>query len=106
MMGVAQGNLSVPVVKGTNALLCLTDAAPAADDPTCIRCGKCMEACPMGLQPLNLYRYVNSANKEELQRLNLEDCMECGCCAYVCPGRLPLVETFKAGKKLLKEGKR
>ena len=60
----------------------------------------------MGLQPLNLYRYVNAGMKEELQRLNLEDCMECGCCSYVCPGRLPLVETFKAGKKLLKEGKR
>ena len=106
MMGVAQGNLAVPVVKGTNALLCLTDPAPAAEDPACIRCGKCMDACPMGLQPLNLYRYVNCGDKEELGRLNLEDCMECGCCAYVCPGRLPLVETFKAGKKLLKEGKR
>lgn len=106
MMGVAQGDLSVPVVKGTNALLCLVNPNPPAADPTCIRCGKCMEACPMGLQPLNLYRYVNSGNKEELQRLNMEDCMECGCCAYVCPGHLPLVETFKAGKKLLKEVKR
>ena len=106
MMGTAQGDLSVPVVKGTNAVLCLTDPAPAAENPTCIRCGKCIKACPMGLQPLQLYRYVNAGMKDELERFNLEDCMECGCCSYVCPGRLPLVETFKAGKKLLKEGKR
>lgn len=106
MMGTAQGGLSVPVVKGTNAVLCLTDPAPAAENPTCIRCGKCIKACPMGLQPLQLYRYVNAGMKDELERFNLEDCMECGCCSYVCPGRLPLVETFKAGKKLLKEGKR
>lgn len=106
MMGTAQGDLSVPVVKGTNAVLCLTDSAPAAENPTCIRCGKCIKACPMGLQPLQLYRYVNAGMKDELERFNLEDCMECGCCSYVCPGRLPLVETFKAGKKLLKEGKR
>ena len=106
MMGTAQGDLGVPVVKGTNAVLCLTDPAPAAENPTCIRCGKCLAACPMGLQPLNMYRYVNAGDKDELRRLNLEDCMDCGCCAYVCPGRLPLVETFKAGKKLLKEGKR
>lgn len=106
MMGAAQGDLSVPVVKGTNAVLCLTDPAPAAENPTCIRCGKCIKACPMGLQPLQLYRYVNAGMKDELERFNLEDCMECGCCSYVCPGRLPLVETFKAGKKLLKEGKR
>ena len=106
MMGTAQGDLSVPVVKGTNAVLCLTDPAPAAENPTCIRCGKCIKACPMGLQPLQLYRYANAGMKDELERFNLEDCMECGCCSYVCPGRLPLVETFKAGKKLLKEGKR
>ena len=106
MMGTAQGDLSVPVVKGTNAVLCLTDPAPASENPTCIRCGKCIKACPMGLQPLQLYRYVNAGMKDELERFNLEDCMECGCCSYVCPGRLPLVETFKAGKKLLKEGKR
>ena len=106
MMGTAQGDLGVPVVKGTNAVLCLTDPAPAAENPTCIRCGKCLAACPMGLQPLNMYRYVNAGDKDELRRLNLEDCMDCGCCSYVCPGRLPLVETFKAGKKLLKEGKR
>ena len=56
-----------------------------------------------GLQPLQLYRYVNAGMKDELERFNLEDCMECGCCSYVCPGRLPLVETFKAGKKLLKD---
>ena len=78
----------------------------AIETEKCVGCGKCIKACPMGLQPLQLYRYVNAGMKDELERFNLEDCMECGCCAYVCPGRLPLVETFKAGKKLLKEGKR
>jgi electron transport complex protein RnfC len=50
-----------------------------------------------------MYRFVNAGRLEELERLNLMDCMECGCCAFTCPGKLPLVETFRKGKKMLKE---
>ena len=104
MMGVAQSDLSVPVVKATNSILCLLkDVNGAAENPVCLRCGKCVSVCPMRLQPLYMYRFVNAGRVEELARLNIMDCMECGSCAFTCPGKLPLVERFRLGKKMLKE---
>ena len=105
MMGVAQGDLSVPVTKAVNAVLCLSSAQNGESaHPVCIRCGKCLEVCPMGLEPLYLYRYSNAGELGALKRLHLTDCIECGCCAYACPGKLPLVEGFRVGKQALKEG--
>ena len=107
MMGVAQSDLSVPVVKATNAILCLPhDENGAAENPVCLRCGKCVGVCPMGLQPLYMYRYAMCGDINELRRLHLLDCMECGSCAYTCPGKLPLVEQFRKGKAMLREGKK
>ena len=104
MMGFAQSNLEAPVVKATNSILCLMkDENGAAENPVCLRCGKCVEACPMRLQPLYMYRYVNANRLDQLERLNLMDCMECGCCAFTCPGKLPLVEKFRLGKKMMRE---
>ena len=104
MMGFAQSNLEAPVVKATNSILCLLkDENGAAENPVCLRCGKCVEACPMRLQPLYMYRYVKANRLDQLERLNLMDCMECGCCAFTCPGKLPLVEKFRLGKKMLRE---
>jgi electron transport complex protein RnfC len=104
MMGKAQSDLEVPVVKATNSILCLLkDENGAAENPVCLRCGKCVAVCPMRLQPLYLYRFVNAGRLDELKRLNLVDCMECGSCAFTCPGKLPLVERFRVGKKMLKE---
>ena len=106
MMGIAQSDLSVPVVKATNSVLCLPhDQNAAAENPVCVRCGKCVAVCPMGLQPLYLYRYAACGDTRELTRLHLSDCMECGSCAYTCPGKLPLVEQFRKGKALLREAK-
>ena len=104
MMGFAQSDLSAPVVKATNSILCLLkDKNGAAENPVCLRCGKCVSVCPMRLQPLYMYRFANAERLDELDRLHLMDCMECGSCAFTCPGKLPLVETFRKGKKLLRE---
>lgn len=106
MMGVAQSDLSVPVVKATNSILCLLkDENGAAENPVCIRCGKCVEACPMRLQPLYLYRFENAKDTDALERLHITDCIECGSCAFTCPGKLPLVECIRKGKQELKEAK-
>ena len=103
MMGFAQSDLSVPVVKATNSILCLPhDLNGAAENPVCLRCGKCVGVCPMRLQPLYMYRYAKCENVAELERLNLLDCMECGSCAFTCPGKLPLVEQFRKGKGLVR----
>ena len=63
----------------------------------CLRCGKCVGVCPMHLQPLYMYRYTNCENVKELNRLGVLDCIECGCCSFTCPGKLPLVATFRKG---------
>lgn len=105
MMGVAQRDLAVPVMKATNAVLCLGKNQNSTDEnPVCIRCGKCVAVCPMRLQPLYLYRFEQAGNRVELERLHLMDCIECGSCAFVCPGKLPLVEHFRMGKQQLREG--
>ena len=107
MMGVAQSDLSVPVIKATNSILCLLkDKNGAAENPVCLRCGKCVGVCPMRLQPLYLYRFTNAGRVDELQRMHLLDCMECGSCAFTCPGKLPLVETFRKGKQMVREAEK
>ncbi len=104
MMGFAQSDLSVPVIKATNSILCLLkDKNGAAENPVCLRCGKCVSVCPMRLQPLYMYRFTNAGKVDELKRLNILDCMECGSCAFTCPGKLPLVEKFRKGKQLVRE---
>ena len=104
MMGFAQSDLSVPVIKATNSVLCLLkDVNGAAENPVCLRCGKCVAVCPMRLQPLYMYRFQKAGRVDELKRLNLLDCMECGSCAFTCPGKLPLVEVFRKGKQMVRE---
>ncbi len=104
MMGFAQSDLAVPVIKATNSILCLLkDVNGTAENPVCLRCGKCVAVCPMLLQPLYMYRFTNAGRVDELQRLNVLDCLECGSCAFTCPGKLPLVETFRKGKMMVRE---
>ncbi len=104
MMGVAQSDLSVPVIKATNSILCLLkDENGAAENPVCLRCGKCVAVCPMRLQPLYMYRFTNAGRVDEINRLHILDCMECGSCAFTCPGKLPLVEVFRKGKQMVRE---
>ena len=102
-MGVAQSDLSVPVVKATNAILCLPhDENGAAENPVCLRCGKCVGVCPMGLQPLYIYRYAMCDDIDELKRLHVMDCMECGSCSFVCPAKRPLTQVMRLAKSELR----
>ena len=104
MMGAAQYDLAVPVMKGSNAVTILGDKNRyAIDDPSCIRCGKCIYACPMKLLPVLMYKALMSGDPEEMQQLNMMDCIECGCCAYCCPASVPLVLGFRAGKHKIRE---
>ena len=104
MMGVTQYDLMVPVIKGVNAVTLLGRKNRfAVDEPRCLRCGKCIEACPMRLMPVLMYKAMQTGSAEEMKAVNLMDCIECGCCAYVCPAGVPLVLGFRAGKQRLRD---
>ena len=99
MMGAAQYDLAVPVMKGTNAVTILGRKNRfVVEQSSCIRCGKCIDACPMKLMPVLMYKALHHGDPEEMMSVNLMDCIECGCCAYTCPAGVPLVLGFKAGK--------
>ncbi len=99
MMGFAFWDATTPITKGTSGVLALSPKRARVTTP-CISCGRCITACPMGLQPTKLYRLIDHAQYEEAMANNLMDCKECGCCAYVCPAHLPLVHGMKLGKRL------
>ena len=104
MMGAAQYDLAVPVIKGTNAVTILGASNKyVVEQSRCIRCGKCIDACPMKLMPVLMYKSLQSGNVEEMKAQNLMDCIECGCCAYTCPACVPLVLGFKAGKQHIRD---
>ena len=104
MMGVTQYDLMVPVIKGVNAVTILgRQNRFAVDEPRCLRCGKCIEACPMRLMPVLMYKAMQTGSTDEMKAFNLMDCIECGCCAYVCPASVPLVLGFRAGKQRLRD---
>ena len=104
MMGMAQYTADVPVGKGTGAMLAFCeDEEKTVENPQCIRCGRCVEACPMHLEPLMLYQYAEKGMLDELNDAHIMDCMECGACAYACPARMHLTHMFKVGKQKLKD---
>jgi electron transport complex protein RnfC len=105
MMGIAQGTMDVPLIKGTNALI-LRRGAWVPRQRDCIRCGRCVEHCPLGLMPGELSVVCESQNWEAALGLNIMECKECGCCAYVCPARRRIVQLIKWGKAELRREER
>ncbi|MCR4401842.1 MAG: electron transport complex subunit RsxC [Firmicutes bacterium] len=99
MMGVAQFTTDIPVTKGTSGVLLLgkEEAAPAGPMP-CVRCGKCVEACSMRLMPLWIASYAEAGRYGDAERVNALDCIECGCCSFVCPSRRRLVQAIRLAK--------
>lgn len=102
MMGLAQKSLDVPVTKGLSGVLVLTEPASWLQEQPCIRCGRCLQACPMRLNPQRLAVLVRHERTEELADYHLKDCFECASCSYVCPSNLPLVQLMRVGKAMVK----
>ena len=98
MMGFPQTTLDTPIMKGSNGIIALDkdDAEPAE----CIKCGRCVDVCPMALQPLHFAKFVLDAPR--LKELKIMDCMECRCCEYICSSKIPLVNLIKIGKNAVR----
>ncbi len=103
MMGFAVPNLDFFTVKNTTALLFLTkkDLPDYLEERQCVRCSRCLDACPMLLEPTKLVFAVKRKNIETLKDYDLQSCLECGSCAYACPARIPLVQYLRLGKQYL-----
>jgi electron transport complex protein RnfC len=103
MMGMALADDELPVLKQNNAILVFDKKDASLPVPSaCIRCGRCVSACPMQLMPTAIERQVKAHNAEELRALNIMTCMECGSCAFVCPANRPLVQSMRLGKAIVR----
>ena len=99
MMGKAISNLDATTVKGSSSVLYLTAAQTVRrPESNCIRCAKCVEACPMGLEPYLLNKLARNGMMEELEQNAIQDCIECGCCLYSCPANIPLLDVIRVAK--------
>ena len=106
MMGIAVPDLSVPVLKQTNAILALTKKETSVPKETnCIRCGTCVTNCPFGISAPAIMKGFKNKDVEAITKAGAEICMECGCCSYNCPANRPLVQTNKLAKAFLREEK-
>jgi electron transport complex protein RnfC len=99
MMGFSFFNQDTPMAKGSSGLLALPGVKEFRTT-ACLNCGRCVAACPIGLMPARLYRYISHGMYDEAMKNSLMDCKECGCCSFVCPAHIALVHGMKTGKKL------
>jgi len=103
MMGMAQYDLNVPVLKSTSGIICISGGKiKSIRTYPCIRCGTCVNACPVYLLPTEIARSVEMKQWERVDRLGIDSCIECGSCAFVCPSRIPLVQWIRVGKQGLR----
>jgi H+/Na+-translocating ferredoxin:NAD+ oxidoreductase subunit C len=107
MMGVAVSNLDIPIVKGTSGVVVFTENEVKAHKEKifpCIKCGACVEACPIFLNPSKLGILAKKEGYDQMSsEYNLMDCFECGSCTYVCPSNIPLVQYFRLSKSILRK---
>ena len=107
MMGMAVSTLEVPVIKGSSGILCLTEKqAVLPEESSCIRCGRCVEACPMFLIPSKLDSLGRRNEYEEFEENNGLDCIECGSCTFVCPAKRHLIQSIRTSKRTVLANKR
>ena len=106
MMGLAVYDLDTPVTKGTSGILCLTPGeVNKGAETACIQCGRCVRACPIGLEPTILYKLIEHEAYADALGEGLMDCRECGCCGYICPAHIPLVQGLRIGKRIARKKK-
>ena len=101
MMGIAQPSLDTAIIKGTNCIL--LEKSDVREEHDCVRCGRCIETCPMGLMPLQFVNIVKYEDYDHLVEYHINNCVECGACAYGCPANIPLVSYIKVGKLELRK---
>ena len=98
MMGIALPGLDVPVLKGTNGLLLIEHPVPSSIHDVCIRCGSCVDACPVRLMPCELAMFAENERWDKCRDFFVKDCIECGSCSYTCPSGRNLVQLIRYGK--------
>ncbi|WP_310601979.1 electron transport complex subunit RsxC [Anaerosporobacter sp.] len=107
MMGIALFSLDIPVTKTSSALLCITKDEVAKQEPTaCIRCGRCVQACPSKLVPQKLLEQAENFNDEGFVKMNGMECYECGCCTFVCPAKRRLTQAFKQTRRSILDNRK
>ena len=105
MMGMAQVDLSAPTKKASGGILLFSKEKATLPEPTnCIRCGRCINGCPMGLSPVSIVKAYNDHDLEALDKLNLGLCVTCGTCSFVCPAKRPLTQTMAIAKVFQRMG--
>ena len=100
MMGFVLPDLNVPIIKGSNGLICVE--SDVSQEVSCIKCGRCVDVCPMELTPLYFSKYADEQNWQGMKDRNVMDCIECRSCEYICSSKIPLVAKIKAGKNAVR----
>lgn len=107
MMGASISDDTLFIAKQNNAILAFSEKEAKLMEPTaCIRCGRCVDACPMSLMPTAICKAVNQKDIELMNKYNIMNCMECGCCAYACPAKRHLVQNIRLGKLMINNEKK
>ena len=100
MMGFPLNTLDVPMMKGSNGIIAI-DTDETKEQP-CIKCGRCVDVCPMELSPLYFVKYAKEENWQGMKDMNVMDCVECRCCQYICSSKIPIINSIKAGKNAVR----